>query len=509
VDDEIARWPAILSLFMPALLGFLTVNHLRRSARSLRERAALHRQIGRGFSVSIISDTMNQVGDTILGCLQTRRVILVFALAAFHAMELRADTITAGSCQQPAVQSAVDAAQNGDTVEVPAGTCSWNGTDLVVWSNKAIHLQGAGIGRTVITTTRALYITVTTQTGAGFRVSGFTWTHPTAAANFLITVANLVGPEFTKGWRIDHNRFIYGAAGQLTYVQGLTWGVIDHNIYDALGTGMPAAPLYIQGSINTENCSDANRLSGHAYWQQPMNLGTDEAVYFEDNIVNYGNGSGPPFVYDAGRGGSIVMRHNTVYNAYIQTHSARGCARGGMKYEVYNNRFFDSNSRFAFKRSGSGVIFNNQITGSRYGIEIDSQHIPGAVFNSGQPIGVCDGTNPLDKNIEPNGWPCLDQPGRGGQQASVPIYAWNNGSDSTCVGGGACDNRTVVYLNGPASDQAAYIKATPHSNGVVDFVNSGSTPKPGYTPFTYPHPVISGALVPPAAPTNVRVIGGS
>jgi uncharacterized Zn-binding protein involved in type VI secretion len=65
------------------------------------------------------------------------------------------DVIPAASCAQTDVQAAIDLAQEGDTVQAPAGNCTWTTveprTPAVEIAGKAITLQGAGIGKTIIT----------------------------------------------------------------------------------------------------------------------------------------------------------------------------------------------------------------------------------------------------------------------------------------------------------------------------------------------------------------------
>jgi len=96
----------------------------------------------------------------------------------------------------------------------------------------------------------------------------------------------------------------------------------------------------------------------------------------------------------------------------------------------------------------------------------------------------------------------LDQPGRGKgdlltgytpvnsvtgtvswpHQALEPIYYWNN------------------KLNGSNFPLTA---ADPTVREGIEFYN---TPMPGYTPFTYPHPLVSGASTAPAPPQNLRTV---
>ncbi len=55
-----------------------------------------------------------------------------------------ANTIQASSCSRADVQAAINQAQDGDTVLVPAGECTWNSEVSI--QNKTITLIGAGSG---------------------------------------------------------------------------------------------------------------------------------------------------------------------------------------------------------------------------------------------------------------------------------------------------------------------------------------------------------------------------
>jgi hypothetical protein len=101
----------------------------------------------------------------------------------------------------------------------------------------------------------------------------------------------------------------------------------------------------------------------------------------------------------------------------------------------------------------------------------------------------------------------VDQPGRSGgslvtgdptpavpsgwnDQTSEPCYQWNN-----TYGSGSA----IVF-----SPQAPVVRSGEH------YIDNGKTPMPGYTPYTYPHPLISGANpspAPPGAPQHLRVSG--
>src|SRR5208283_556932 len=67
-------------------------------------------------------------------------VAIVFALLV-GAPRAYSASIPAASCSQSDVQAAVNLANNGDTVNVPAGSCTWT---ALVNVNSAIRLHGAG-----------------------------------------------------------------------------------------------------------------------------------------------------------------------------------------------------------------------------------------------------------------------------------------------------------------------------------------------------------------------------
>jgi hypothetical protein len=430
--------------------------------------------------------------------LKAMLMFICVAVCLVFVTNAKGATINAASCSQANVQSAINAAANGDTVAIPAGSCSWSSS--VSWTNKDITVQGAGIGNTVITGS-GLFSINQTKTPASWRITGMTMTG--GAPDRVIALHGENASIAMKGWRIDHIRFNYSQAqvNPLIMITGVLWGLIDNCTFD--GTGYEISAIF--GYLNSEG---SGTPSGTLYWNRPVNLGTDEAVYFEDITVNFsGNG---PTVFDLVYGGSAVLRHSTIKYNYFITHSARGNDRGGMKYEVYNNTFQGNGFyRVAQLRSGTGVIFNNTISGySNNNFDVDNQRssTESGCYAVSSPLGRCNGSSSYDGNVASNGWPCLDQTGRGGgapkNQPSVPLYTWNNGTNATCATGGTCDNKSKVTINGACPSSAAWIKTTgdasPHPGGVVDYVNNGSTPKPGYTPYTYPHPLRS--QTPPPQP---------
>src|SRR4051812_29902511 len=65
---------------------------------------------------------------------------------------LHAETRTAAALTPEAVRDAINAARDGDTVQLPEGTAVWkHGWNTGHWAKmKAITVQGAGIDKTII-----------------------------------------------------------------------------------------------------------------------------------------------------------------------------------------------------------------------------------------------------------------------------------------------------------------------------------------------------------------------
>ena len=74
-------------------------------------------------------------------------LLLAFLICGTVAPNVYAETITARSCSQANVQDALNSANRGDTVTIPAGDCTWSST---VTFNKALTIQGAGKANTII-----------------------------------------------------------------------------------------------------------------------------------------------------------------------------------------------------------------------------------------------------------------------------------------------------------------------------------------------------------------------
>jgi len=372
----------------------------------------------------------------------------------------------ATSCQQADVQAAIDLAQDGDTVLVPAGSCAWTTTEprtpAVKIADKAIILQGAGIGQTIITDStgadafeQALVVNV--LQGKFVRVTGFTFQG--GHSDEWHGLVNIWGvADCCTRFRLDHVRF--ADTINHTVEVGNVYGVIDHCTFEG-----------DMGGILVKS-----EFPGDASWQSDLALGSPDAVYIEDCSFDFQ--SPHRAVVDAQSGGRFVLRHNTIHNSYAGNHGTESGypERGVFSYEIYANSFTSPQDWFTtfFLRGGTGVIFDNTANGY-------NSMIVAANYRSCDPYGAwgqCNGQSSYDGNLQPNGYPCYDQIGRstdsgpGTPQAQEPLYEWNNTLNGA-------DADVVVHWGCPEVSQ--------HIQENRDFFNN--TPRPGYTPYEYPHPL--------------------
>ena len=409
---------------------------------------------------------------------------------------VNADTIQAPTCSRVDVQATIDAAVSGDTVIIPAGSATWT-SGVSIPNSKNIALIGAGSNVTVIisgmSSSQLLQMNFSTS-----RVSGIQFVL-TGSGEFAISVRG-------QNWRIDNCRFgnTTGNRKMAIFANGSSTsdhpvGVIDHCVFE------PDIRVYVHGDQG---------LLAHREWAKPLGLGTNNAVFIEDCVFNRTQGGN---TIDSHFGGRYVFRYNTVSGSYPEMHSVAENARATRSWEVYENTFDGGTVHpwtMGYVRGGTGVYFNNTYTGTWevYGIAMDNRR---SWENVSYPPGVADGTSPWDGNTAPTetykGWPARDQIGRGSDewlwtdanpyppQASDPAYFWNNKHG---------DNDVVPYLANTAGDSRVAMHI---QEGRDYFVG---IPRPGYTPYTYPHPLIEdweafgpggGEISTPAAPSGLRV----
>jgi hypothetical protein len=298
----------------------------------------------------------------------------------------------------------------------------------------------------------------------------------------------------------------------------VTGGVIWNTTFESTDTG------------NAIGGSDSGCLlvKSNLPWDAPSTMGVldlngDKNLYIEDSVFH--NVGQCPDVDDQGR---VVIRHSQRIGASGLTHGLG--AHAGRSVELYNNSFTypDTNralGRYFWFRGGTAVITNNNIqwiNGPAYPNKESFVFIvEGARWNAGG-HGCC------------TGWMCHNQVGSGASltvqspvflslsqipsdahQVPDPVYIWNN----TGTGQGSAHYSTNDV--DPAQDNCHNINpATGLEFSTTDFYKAGrdyfyddsSNPnngaKPGWAPYTYPHPLTLGlgSSKAPAPPKGLTVV---
>jgi hypothetical protein len=452
-----------------------------------------------------------------------------------------ANTTTASSCSAIDVQYAIDHTLTGGTIFVPAGDCSYT-AQVRIPDSKRVRIIGGGIG--VTTLRRSSYGTIFSLGKSGSRVSGFT---------FVLghQDANAVQVDGT-GWRIDHNRFqSVGAYPSAIWVREETpgiraYGVTDHNDFaDVIGVLVAPGNImnniswfedlelgteratYIEDSTFTytrfAEANDSNygarlvfrhntvkdTIIGVHSVQGLSHRATRSWEFYDNTFINTSSNDNN-FVFQI-RGGTGVIFNNTIIGKW----------RNPIIFD--NVRDFDSRFSSATKCGGASPWDGNQPIevggqGTHTGLNTttiladSSQQWPvngfvaytagEGTWNTHWVWNLTDGSKGLittntantitatlsggtrntwnagDSYKISNGYPCRDQIGRSKDQwlwtsASPyppqqlePVYLWNNKMGGT---------------------DAKVSASQTHIKSGRDYVIG--TPRPGYTPYTYPHPL--------------------
>ena len=493
-------------------------------------------------------------------------VIVLYTLlfSSFLAPQSRAATYQSNGTAASVQSIHNNQAHNGDTITLPAGILHW-ATRVTI--SKAITLQGAGVGTTVImdSVQSGQLIQVTLAAGNLTRITGIEF-QDGGRTNRASDILRVVGSN-TNGskFRFDHSKWnnLNGASVFDTVI-----GVIDHNTFVIDRTGLP---------INIYDSYWDGRTLGDGSWVAPTGFGSSQFLFIEDNTFTHGN----PYqegITDSYAGGRFVVRHNNIFNGLIANHGTEstGRPRGGRAMEVYNNTFTGTDlNRFVGNVRSGGVLFHDNIVSGYWGNSATFALQNFRNFHVFAPWGGSDGTNAWDVNSPTvfftgaaaansanrtvtvsgvnwttNYWAgyairrtsdvcnsgsisfseilsntsntityvnnalypgesatsfcagdsfeirkvehALDQPGRalgslitgnppvrpGGwnNQVTEPCYSWNNTTGNAQVNFGA----------GPG------VRANVHY-----FNNTGM---PGYTPYVYPHPLVTAQAPPPPTP---------
>ena len=406
---------------------------------------------------------------------KTISAIAIILVGLFYSPNAFAATHTALSCSSADVASAITAASDGDTVIIPPGACTWETTVTIT---KSITLQGSGQAATVITDGQASgwnKIPVLLATAnKSIRITNFTIKrHATITKpQGMIYVSALLTSLRIDGMKFDDNGAL---AGRAIWINTPTPALIDNNIFDTQAIEVTAS----------SNCATS---ASCAAWETDMAWGTANAVYIENNTINF-TAVADGFV-DGKDGGKYVVRYNT-FTGYSGSggHGFDSTVRGCMQEDYYNNTFTNDTGRnvdVALKlRSATGVVYNNIITG--YTRPYTLKNVRSFEDKTSHPsYAMCDGNSSYDGNTSPaeihRGYPCLDQPGRGTSQRLYPRYEWNNCKVAGCSDGDANDINVVMEIPWTGLNYQSM-----HIQEGRDYYTN--TVKPGYVAYTCPHPL--------------------
>jgi hypothetical protein len=301
--------------------------------------------------ITVLSDLKNRpIAKAIVHLILVLSAILYLGIFG----NAEAAIINANSVSLIDVQTAVNSANPGDTVNVPAGTSTWM-SNLTI--NTDIQFIGAGIGQTVIidggSTALNPMISWTTSSNYFDRLSGFTFQGNNNALSYQGTI-QVHGT--CHAFRLDDCEFNLLDNCNVA-IDGWMYGCVDHCIFyrnNVFGV-----------QVHEDNWGGGNNYWGDGSWAAPDYLGTTNSIYIEDNIFT--NSCSSPGAFDMEDGGRIVFRYNMLTNDSIGFHGTETSQRerSGREFEVYGNSFiFLTNSDSSwfcgfFIRGGTGVIFSN------------------------------------------------------------------------------------------------------------------------------------------------------
>jgi hypothetical protein len=353
-----------------------------------------------------------------------------------------------------AVQHRIDVAAPGSVVTIPAGSFTWS--EGITVTGKGITLQGAGPGVTTIKNASGHpLISISCVPGRSTRITGLTLLGEHTLA--------ISGSKTAAPYRIDHCIFDDGTASQaiLVEVSGNGPGLIDQCQFVA---GAASEMIHNLGS-GPENSSG---------WSDDVIPGSGSALYIEDCtfsknplVDKYFWGTSAVQSYYGAR---TVIRHCILNYCQIDQHGNVPPLYGARWWEFYNNTFYvppnGNQSNYFALRGGSGVVFNNHVSG-------------GPNTGAGQiELYSDDRTNPP---------PC--GPGAGifvkgnPSPLSSPAYIWGNDAGMKVVSG---SSNVIAGRN-------FLVSATqPARLTRYQLPSDNRTTTHSYTPFEYPHPLRRG-----------------
>jgi len=415
----------------------------------------------------------------------TITLLVGYILTAILGVSAQAKTFNAASCSVSDVQTAINQTSNGDTVQVPGGTVTWDAT-VTISSSHQITLDGGGCTITWGSSGSG-GMSVTAGTAYNTRITNFTFIGAEPDRTCPITITSNTSP-LTSTFRFDHNTLHSGgheSAGGIIFIcqNGNGPGLFDHDAFTT--TNGADEMLHFQGL----------GASNNGGWLDVVTPGSANMIFVEDNTFTCTSAT-LASAFEGYYGARVVVRHNTFNNAQTEFHGGGGI--GTRWWEIYNNNFINANMCF---RAGSGVVFSNTNAGQMFMLQEYGTYP--AEWQIGQGQELVSGT-PTS---------CAT----GGPPGCDPAYVWNNGSTQLALNtiGCAAPLANMVQLNRDVyNGSTGLYSAIPATcskfqaywatdQNTLYKCTATNTWTAYYTPYTYPHPLTQG-MAPPAPPSNLQ-----
>jgi len=392
--------------------------------------------------------------------------VICLSVTLFYNPAHAQGTYTAVSCNRSDVNAVINGpthtAVNGDTIIIPAGTCTW--TSGITVSGVGIDITGTGTPNTGGGTVGAGTANTTlnqTSSSAFFAFTGLTQGQ-TAKVELLNmgtsdTGTNAVGAVTFSGTcnssgcpniRVDNinftaNQWEAALLGGFVTTDDV-FGVIDHNTAtESVNASPPLTDINFDAWQGVGHYGDNSFAAADTF-------GTAQALYIENNLLSGVRGSEDVVSSDSGQGGSrYVCRFNTVTQisgtGLCSAHGTGwiGRERGQRQVEVYYNTADCSWSLVSCNaldglNSGTGYYFSNTINTTGGGLNsMTVLDVPR--LGSGSAFGECQSGSLYDQAPFSTTSQCFDQTGTGAgllMENATPVLV----SNPSCTSGsaGAC-----------------------------------------------------------------------
>lgn len=282
------------------------------------------------------------------------RALLSILIVVASAVTAQSATYLATNLTEAAVQTAINSATDGDTVQLPAGTSTW--TTNITINGKAINLVGAGVSQTIITDqcNPALYlINFKTMLNKPFTASDFTIVQSAIQQSTAsLNIEHSVGFRIT---RVNFTNVIERGIYTGTQTGRHSIGVVDHCVFNSSVDGTQQG-ITVAGNDH----KNPTNYNASGTWTESPKWGTTNAFYVENCTFDFEyDGDAAIELYN---GATIVVRYCLFRNSGMGGHGFDSSSRSAHWWEFYKNTLnstLGSGRLVGQFRGGSGVWWSN------------------------------------------------------------------------------------------------------------------------------------------------------